>query len=54
MNKVCLNCVMDSTDSKIIFDANGICDHCNDFYSKIKPYWHTDHRGKEKLKFNDR
>jgi len=50
MNKVCLNCVMDSTDSKIIFDANGICDHCNDFYSKIKPNWHTDHRGKEKLK----
>lgn len=30
---------MDSSDSKIIFDANGICDHCNTFDSKILPTW---------------
>ena len=32
----CSNCVMDTTDSKITFDANGVCDHCNDFYQKRK------------------
>ena len=36
---ICKRCVMDSSDSKIIFDANGICDHCNTFDSKILPTW---------------
>ena len=30
---------MDTTDSKISFDENGICDHCRNFDEKIKPYW---------------
>ena len=30
--QVCTNCVMDTTDQKITFDENGICDHCNTFY----------------------
>lgn len=38
---------MDTTDSKIIFDNNGICDHCNDFYENVEPVWHTDERGKK-------
>jgi len=36
---------MDTTDSKIVFDANGLCDHCNNFYRNIRPNWHTDERG---------
>jgi N-acetyl sugar amidotransferase len=36
---------MDTTDSKIYFDENGVCDHCNTFYSSVLPYWHTDERG---------
>ena len=24
----CTRCVMDTTDSKITFDENGVCDHC--------------------------
>lgn len=43
--QVCTNCVMDTTDSNIVFDEKGVCDHCNTFYSKIKPYWHTDELG---------
>ncbi len=43
--QICTNCVMDTSDSKIKFDANGVCDHCNTFYSKIVPNWHTDERG---------
>jgi N-acetyl sugar amidotransferase len=44
--QICKNCVMDTSDSRIIFDEKGICDHCNTFYSKIKPFWNTDEKGK--------
>lgn len=27
----CTKCVMDTTDSKITFDDNGVCDHCRNF-----------------------
>ena len=47
--RICTNCVMDTTDSMISFDKRGFCDHCNTFYSKTLPNWHTDKRGQEKL-----
>jgi len=47
--QICTNCVMDTTDSKIQFDANGICDHCNDFYKNVLPNWHTDEQGRARL-----
>jgi len=40
---------MDTSDSKIVFDDKGVCDHCRNFYENIKPNWHTDERGKQKL-----
>jgi N-acetyl sugar amidotransferase len=40
---------MDTTDSKIIFDEHGVCDHCNDFYRNVLPKWHTDERGRTEL-----
>ncbi|MDG5899115.1 N-acetyl sugar amidotransferase [Shewanella xiamenensis] len=48
--KVCTRCVMDTTDSKIVFDENGVCDHCLDFEQNVKPNWHTDERGDAELK----
>ncbi|MFM5466249.1 N-acetyl sugar amidotransferase [Aeromonas veronii] len=48
-HKICSNCVMDTTDSKIVFDANGVCDHCLDFEENVKPRWHTDERGEAEL-----
>lgn len=48
-HQICTNCVMDTTDSKIIFDENGVCDHCNNFYKNILPNWHTDERGWQAL-----
>lgn len=48
--KVCKRCVMDTTDSKIVFDENGVCDHCLDFEHNVKPNWHTDERGDAELK----
>jgi N-acetyl sugar amidotransferase len=47
--QICTNCVMDTTDSKIVFDEKGICDHCNTFYKDIQPNWHTDARGQQEL-----
>jgi N-acetyl sugar amidotransferase len=47
--QICKNCVMDSSDSKITFDDNGVCDHCVTFKNFIQPFWHTDERGKMKL-----
>ena len=47
--QICTNCVMDTTDSKITFDENGVCDHCLTFYNKIQPNWHTDGRGRREL-----
>lgn len=47
--QICTNCVMDTTDSKIVFDVKGVCDHCNTFYNRILPNWHTDERGQREL-----
>lgn len=44
-SQVCTNCVMDTTDSKITFNADGVCDHCTNFAENILPEWHTDERG---------
>lgn len=48
--QMCTNCVMDTTDSNIVFDDKGICDHCNTYYKNIKPNWHTDERGEREIK----
>ena len=47
--KVCTNCVMDSSDSKIEFDQAGVCDHCRTYYSEILPIWNHGNRPKEEL-----
>lgn len=47
--QICSNCVMDTSDSRIKFDPNGVCDHCNDFKNNIKPHWHTDEIGRNQL-----
>lgn len=49
-HQVCTNCVMDTTDSKIVFDEKGVCDHCNTYFKDILPNWHTDERGDKALK----
>jgi len=45
IEKICSNCVMDTTDAAIRFDISGVCDHCRDFYNNVEPNWHTDVRG---------
>jgi N-acetyl sugar amidotransferase len=47
--KICSNCVMDNTDSRIQFDSNGMCDHCNDFYTNVKPHWNVNSTSRYEL-----
>lgn len=47
--QICSNCVMDTSDPNIRFDENGVCDHCHDFETSVKPNWHTDERGRTEL-----
>ncbi len=47
--KICSKCVMDTTDSKIVFDDEGVCDHCKTFEEKIKPHWNVDDSANSEL-----
>ena len=38
--QICKNCVMDTSDSKITFNSDGICEHCTNFYNNIENTWH--------------
>ena len=46
---ICTNCVMDTSDRRIQFDMNGVCDHCNDFYKNVKPSWNIDENSRKEL-----
>ena len=37
--QICNRCVMDTSDSKIKFNEDGICDHCITFDKEILPNW---------------
>ena len=44
--RICSNCVMDTSDSQIVFDADGVCDHCNSFKRDVLPNWFPNETGK--------
>ena len=43
--QICANCVMDTSDPKIKFDAEGVCDHCLGFEKDVRPNWHPNEKG---------
>lgn len=47
--QICTQCIMDTSDPKISFDDQGVCDYCNNFKSAIQPNWYTDGRGEKEL-----
>lgn len=47
--QICTNCIMDTSDSNIPFDASGRCDYCNNYFTNILPNWHTDERGEREI-----
>ncbi len=47
--KICSNCIMDTSDSNIVFDHRDWCDYCNNYHSNILPNWHTDEIGRAQI-----
>lgn len=48
-HRVCVCCIMDTSDPNITFDDDGICDYCNNFKKVIEPNWHYDRKNIENL-----
>lgn len=44
--KICVHCIMDSSDPQITFNAHGVCDYCNNFDVNIKIGWNVGDDGK--------
>lgn len=47
--KICSNCIMDTSDSGITFDQDGVCDYCNNYKTQILPNWHPNEYGFQQL-----
>lgn len=41
---------MDTSDAKIQFSPDGVCDHCLSFDRDVRPNWHPDERGAAELR----
>jgi N-acetyl sugar amidotransferase len=44
----CTQCVMDTTDPLITFDARGVCNHCLTFFEKAKTEWFPNKEGRDR------
>lgn len=44
--RCCTRCVMDTTDSEIIFDAQGVCNHCHAFDERAPREWFPNAEGR--------
>lgn len=47
--KLCARCVMDTTDSLIYFNNEGVCNHCCEFDEVISKRWFPNDEGQRKL-----
>jgi N-acetyl sugar amidotransferase len=47
--RVCARCVMDSSDPQIVFDEQGICNHCTRYYEMVKQHVFTGSEGRAKF-----
>lgn len=48
--RVCKHCVMNSTDTDIVFDENGVCNRCHDYEERILPWWNHGKGHEDELK----
>lgn len=44
--QICTRCIMDTSDSEITFDENGVCNHCHQFDTVLKPKWYPNEQGR--------
>lgn len=49
MTQICTRCVMDTSDSQIIFDDNGVCNHCHKFDQVQSHQLFSDGSGSQRL-----
>jgi len=47
--QMCSRCVMDSSDPKIVFDSDGVCNHCHQFDEVTRKNWFPDGEGARRL-----
>lgn len=47
--RICMRCLMDTTDPNIVFDENGVCNHCHDHDRLMKQKVVTGKAGEEHL-----
>lgn len=47
--QICVRCIMDTSDPDIVFDDEGICNHCHYFDNVIKPHWLPNAEGAKRL-----
>lgn len=43
--KICKTCIMDTSDPRIRFDDQGVCEYCNNFKITIQSSWDTGEQG---------
>ncbi len=48
--KICVRCIMDTSDPNIAFDHHGLCTYCNNYDIVISPNWESEARGQLSLK----
>ncbi len=47
--QICRRCVMDTSDPEIVFDEEGVCNHCHGYRKRIHNDLHLDEAGKDHL-----
>jgi N-acetyl sugar amidotransferase len=47
--QICTKLVMDTSDSKVHFDSDGVCNYYHDFQENVKPFWRNDSAGEMEL-----
>lgn len=47
--KMCTRCIMDTTDTDIKFDTQGVCNHCHEFENVTTKRWFPNEKGAQKL-----
>jgi N-acetyl sugar amidotransferase len=48
--RICMRCVMDTSDSEIVFDENGVCNHCKTHETRVAHSPFSQPGAEEKLK----
>ena len=48
--QTCARCIMDTTDPHIVFDAEGVCNHCRRFDRVLKQQWWPNEHGDRALR----